>query len=472
MAGIVPEFGWLSHTLLSIGASVYIVRKGGEARTVLLWLVAVWGLPFLGVLIYLVFGINRVADIVLLRQRSERHLGNYALYRPPKGLHRQSELACAVNRVLDRSGDMFLQGGNDIGFRPDALAALEEMFDAIKAAKSHIHLETYIIGHDSVGKRLMDLLLEKAREGVTVRLLYDGYGTIHARRLGFFRHYRHPLLHYRHFSHANFFRLRFQANIRNHRKLLIIDGTEAFTGGINFHDTYLKGTYDYNFRIRGPIVGDLQYTFLRDWHLMTGEQADALLTRANFPILSNVGTVHARVQNGAPTATGHLAITHGFFGAISSAKRQVLIATPYFSPSEDILTAMRIADIRGVDVRLLLPGANNHQSIFYAARSLYTRLLDAGVEIYERKAPFSHIKAMVVDDELAIIGSANLDNRSLRLNYETNLFVFDAAFAGQIKADLLSHFAQSRQIELNRWCKRSATDRFLENSCALLAPTI
>jgi cardiolipin synthase len=355
--------------------------------------------------------------------------------------------------------------------------AFPALFGAIRDAQHHVHLQSFIIAADPVGRRLMNLLAQKAKQGVTVRLLFDKFGCSHALLAGLFRKYRSvPNLKMAGWTQANPIKRRFQVNLRNHRKIAVIDGHAAFCGGINLQDKNMtRGSappiQDYHFALTGPIVHELQYTFMRDWYFMTDEDPETLLTEAHFPHIQPTGPCKARVVNGEPTGAEH-ALADTFFTAIVCARKQVLAVTPYFVPPRAIVDALRSAALRGVDVRLLVPGRCNHVYAGLAGRALYDDLFSAGVRVFERHPPFMHAKALLVDSALALVGTANLDVRSLRLNYETNLAVFDDTFCNQLKRVVLNDFSAADEIAPAQWRRRPVRQRMVQNLAALLTPVL
>ncbi|MCL1921075.1 MAG: cardiolipin synthase [Kiritimatiellaeota bacterium] len=471
--------------LVALAISHILRRPPGDARTSLLWIVFVILFPLLGPLAYLFLGINTTHEKTWRKQTSDRSFLRRRLRGATGGgagaqafQTRPADPAAAqLDRILDRLAPTHpLLGGNDIRLIEDAQAALGEMFRAIQSAASHIHLLTYILSDDATGKRLMSLLAERARAGVTVRVLYDAFGSARASVRGlFWRHRNVPNLHISGFTQASILKRTFQLNLRNHRKILVIDGTDAFTGGINFHDAYLPrggrpGAIDYHFRIRGPIVAELQYTFLRDWYYMAGTPLEDLLHPGHFPPPARAGDCAARLQNSSPTRDETHAALNTFFAAVSLAQKQILLATPYFVPPETLITALRHAAFRGVDVKILVPAENNHPTIRLASRALYAPLLTAGVRIFERRPPFIHAKALVIDSGIAVIGSANLDPRSLFFNYETNLVIFGNAFAERLRRTLHDDLMASEEILYPKWRKRPKWQQLKENFFNLFHP--
>ena len=497
----VPEsigYGTILHIAVVLAVVFHILRKPGDFRTSLLWVVFVMGFPVLGILAYLCLGVNMADQKVWKKQTSDRSflrshrqraragntsgtdtqpLPNTLAYRDAPPTNLTEPVAAQLDNILAcLAPDHPLLDGNDIQILEEAEAALDTMFLAMRSATSHIHLVTYILHDDAVGRRLMDVLAERANAGVTVRVLYDAFGSAGASLRGFFRRYRNvPNLHIAGFTQTNLFKRKIQLNLRNHRKILVVDGTTGFIGGINFHDVYLRkggtpGVMDYHFHIRGPIVSELQYTFLRDWFYMTDTPAKALLHPGHFPLSARTGDCVARLQNSSPTRDELHATLNAFFAAISLAQKQILIITPYFVPPETLIVALRQAAFRGVDVKIIMPSQNNHRTIRLASRALYTPLLTAGVHIFERKPPFIHAKAMVIDDSISLIGSANLDPRSLDFNYETNLVVFAASFAEHLKRTIHRDLMESEEIVYAKWRKRSKWKQVLENFFSLFHP--
>ncbi|HBA82666.1 MAG TPA: cardiolipin synthase [Verrucomicrobia bacterium] len=495
--GLVVEGSWLSagsllHLLLFLSVCLHCLRYRRDADSTLLWIVISWSLPFVGPALYAAFGVYRVQRKGWQKECSNRELlsarQTHASEILPlsywQGLHDavagepSSSLARELNRVMDPLlPDYPLLGGNDVQPLVTGDEAYPLMLDSIRSAQHHVHLQSFIIGNDRVGRQFLELLAEKAGEGVAIRLLYDSFGSTHAFFGGLFRKYR-GIKNFQlcGWTQANLFKRQFQFNLRNHRKLLVVDGRSAFAGGVNLSESEMThdgapAIRDYHFAIRGPIVRELQYSFMRDWYYMTDENPEALLQADHFPVIAPQGTAYMRLVNGGPSSEMET-IADVLFTCIAMARKQLLAVTPYFVPTVDILRALRVAALRGVDVRLVVPKENNHFYAGLAGKALYEELLTAGVHIFERQPPFIHSKALIVDDVTALAGTANLDVRSLRLNYETNLVIHDDVLVNRLKGIILGEIALSTELNLHEWRQRSKGRRLMENFCSLLTPIL
>ena len=483
------------HVVFVAFVVVHCLKEPREPRSSLLWIAITCAFPFVGFLFYLIVGINRMPAKRWRKKRSDQALWNSRAQTAAGGEEMEPssywrEIARAprpvleegyprvIDRILERRGmhDALL-GGNSIRPLPDGTNAYPAMLRAIEEATDHVHLQSYIIAPDEAGHKLMDLLARRAREGIRVRVLYDSYGSARARWNGFFRSYSSvPNLTVVGFSQANLLRRQLQINLRNHRKLLVIDGRIAFAGGLNISDGNLgiggvRGSiHDFHFEMRGPAVLDLQYTFLRDWYYMTEEDPEVILSSPYFPPPLLAGEVPMRVLNAGPT--DEQVLGDAFFNIISRAEKELLVVTPYFIPTEALRCALRAAALRGLDVRVILPAQGNNWLAQHAARSFFDELLVAGVRIFERPAPFMHTKLIVADQSIVVLGSANFDMRSIRLNYETSVLVFDRAFGERMKLLLYADLVQSSEVRLSEWRRRSTSRRFRENFCALFSPVL
>lgn len=504
MRQIIDFFGFEHPSLLLIPTALHVAVfvmvcvhcLKGEQRdpaSALLWMFLAWSFPVIGPLLYIFMGIDRVPQKAWLKQSadrrflSERRSHGDALLPTAywRSVHEQDSIRrrdCAFTRINEAMESLLedypLLGGNSVKPLLTGDEAYPAMLAAIESATRHVHLQSFIIRNDRIGVRFMDLLAEKARSGVTVRLMYDRFGSTHAVMTGLFLRYRRvPNMRIQGWTQADPMKRQFQINLRNHRKSLIVDGHEAFVGGINLqaqHSTH-KGRppiRDYHFQLKGPIVMEIQYAFLRDWHFMTDDDPKTLLLKDYFPTAEPAGKALVRAIHSGPTQDEKEAFIQAVFLCLVSARKQILIVTPYFAPPPDISRAIRTAALGGLDVRLVVPMENNHLYAGLAGQARYETLLEAGARIFERKPPFLHAKAMLVDDEFALVGTGNLDMRSLRLNYETNLLVSDNAFCSELKRAVLDDMGMSEEIALAEWRRRPSVRRMAENFCGLLSPII
>lgn len=393
--------------------------------------------------------------------------------------HPTGPAAEGLDRSLDPLAPDFPSlGGNAMRLLVSGDEAYPEMLAAIERARHHIHLQTFILGADMVGRTFLERILERAQAGVQCRVMYDRFGSTPAVWSGFFRRYRRRSANLKlvGWTQANPLRRHVQINLRNHRKILVVDGEEAFFGGVNIATVNVStpgapAIRDYHFHVRGPLVHELQYTFLRDWHFMAREAPERLLCPEHFPEVMPIGKAEGRVLNGGP-AGEYENLLDLYVNAVNSARDRLYAVTPYFVPPSELLRALRSAALRGVDVRLVVPWRNNHFYAGLAGRAFYEDLLDAGARIFERLPPFIHAKAMVVDDWAAIVGTANLDARSLRLNYETNAVVYDEPFVAEMTRAIQTEAAHAIELDPFRWRNRSPAQRLAENFCALLSPVL
>ncbi len=485
--------GSLLHLLAFLLVCLHCLQhRREEAASTLLWIFLAWSFPVFGPLLYVTLGVDRLTprgafkNSQNVRFRDERKAREDALplayWHAVHADNIKAALAgsadIALNHAMDTlAPDYPLLAGNHITPLVTGDEAFPAMLELIDQARHHIHLQSFIIRNDRTARTLFDRLAGKAREGVTVRVIFDRFGSTQAVLTGFFRRYRRvPHMTIQGWTQVNPLKRRFQMNLRNHRKVLVVDGRCACFGGINISAANVTRhsrppIRDYHFRVGGPVVQQLQYAFLQDWFFMSGEAVDNLLHESCFPSIAHEGTVPARVINSGPSS--HLqTMADVFFMAIGRACSQILIVTPYFVPTPDLLRALRCAALRGVEVRLILPKKNNHFYAGWASHALYEGLLDAGVRIFHRQPPFLHAKAMLIDGQTAITGTANWDVRSLRLNYETGMVLCDEPFGNLLKQIILEDEALSDEITLPGWHRRPAWHRLIENACSLLAPVL
>lgn len=442
------------------------------------WLVVLGSFPVLGFFFYLMFGKN---------YRKQRLFQKKAMLDEQTFLKFQTHHQWDVEQLaIAEHQRPLLQLAHRIGKSPVSLATetkvltngqetFSTIFEELKKATHHIHLEYYIVRHDGVGQQLKAILMEKAKSGVHVRFLYDAVGSWKLSKT-YIQELRDAGVEMIPFSPVRFPFLNNKINFRNHRKIIVIDGTVGFVGGLNIGDEYLgKDKYfgfwrDTHLWIRGEAVRTLQLIFLQDWYYMTGK---TLLT----PEYLSPQLVHYDGQGGVQLIAGGPdqkweVIKHLYFAMITSAQRSIWIASPYFVPDEDILTALKVAALSGIDVRILAPRRPDKKIVFYASRSYFPELLEAGVKIYEYSKGFLHSKIMIVDGELASIGTANMDMRSFHLNFEVNAFLYHTDSTKKLVADFLEDLKYSSQINNEIFRRRPLSIRVMESVSRLLSPLL
>ena len=366
-----------------------------------------------------------------------------------------------------------LIAGNKVTLLYDGPQTMASMMRAIAAAKDHINLETYIFDQDAVGLQFADLLMARQQAGVQVHIIYDAVGTIGTPQ-AFFDKMRDAGIHLVAFNPVNPLKLvgPWAPNNRDHRKILVVDGRVAFTGGVNISSTYANsslfrsksrsnakvGWRDTHIRIEGPAVAALQWEFLNSW---VGQQAPALSDSNFFPPLVSVGDKLVRILASAPKG-GDPDIYTAYILAINAAEKSIHITCAYFVPDAQILQALTAAARRGVDVKIILPGVMESGLVFYAGRSFYTDLLASGVRVYELQIAVLHAKTAVVDRIWSTVGSANIDLRSFMHNYELNAVVLDPEFGLALESAFEEDLRYSVEVTAEQWNQRPLAERLKE----------
>ncbi|UNK48266.1 cardiolipin synthase [Lysobacter sp. S4-A87] len=415
--------GWIGY-LVWLG--LWIVLQKREPVATLSWLISLAALPYVGFLIYYFFGPQRIH-----RQRLRRGRARASLPPPPDGMHPSSD-AIELARLAQATTGLPPITATRAELLIDGGAKYTALLAAIAQAREHIHLEYYIFLPDRTGASLRDALVERARAGVQVRLLLDAVGSGKTRR-----RFLQPLVDagaevaWFHPMKAYWFWKRPWLNMRTHRKIVVIDGLVGFTGGINITDDederLRKDAYrDLHLRLEGDVVRELQLVFVEDWAYATGQDPLRLHNPPPRP-----GPISAQVLVSGPDSDWE-AIHRLHVAAIHSAQRRVWLVTPYFVPGEAARMALTSAALGGLDVRLLVPKVCDSRLVTLAARSYFDELLAAGVKIHEYGPRMLHSKALLCDDDLAIIGSANFDHRSFRLNFEVSVMFRDRTVGAEL----------------------------------------
>lgn len=488
---------WLPVVLPVLGLAIdgvfiaWILMTKHNATSAVAWCMVVLFFPFFGALFFLLFGYQHISRPL---QRKRRHKLSYRLPPYPPGYESKSGRLVAAERpgqppgelsvaqhlavLADRFGAYPLTVGNQVDYYFDGQTAFPPMLEAIAAARDHVHIEFFIFHADSIGREFLNLLAQKARQGVEVRFLYDAIGSrgLGARALAELQMAGGKVSQ---FLPINLLRRRFQINMRNHRKILIIDGDVAFTGGLNIGDEYrgLNPVFGYwrdaHLRVRGPAVGDLQRVFAEDWDFAAHERLtdDPAKAPRYFLAKEAGGNVPVQIIDSGPDRDLK-GIREIYFAAILKARKRVWIASPYFVPDAGLLDAIRLAGYLGVDVRLLNQLHPDHWLPHYSARYYWGEVLPAGVKIYQYARGMMHSKMILVDGEWATIGTANLDNRSLHLNFEVNCLIYSAQEVARLEEIFLRDLQDSVRLDRGAFLRRPFSARLLDNAARLLSPIL
>ncbi|MES3024471.1 MAG: cardiolipin synthase [Pseudomonadota bacterium] len=369
-----------------------------------------------------------------------------------------------------------LIAGNKVTLLFDGPRTMREMMAAAAAANSTINLETYIFDQDEVGMQFADVLIERQQHGVTVNILYDAVGTL-GTPAAFFERMKAAGITLIAFNPVNPAERKgkWELNNRDHRKLMVVDGKVAFTGGINISSTYANSSFfrskrrpeattndkvgwrDTHIKIEGPAVAALQWSFINAW---VDQEGGELSEREYFPPLAPAGDKVLRVLATDPTAGYE--IYKSFLLAINEAKKTVHITSAYFVPDQQFVDALSNAAKRGVEVKLVLPGVSDHGLVYHAGRAFYQELLASGVKIHELQVAILHAKTAVIDGTWSTVGSSNIDRRSFLHNYELNVIVLDAAFGVEMESAFVEDLRDSKEITLQAWQSRPWSMRMKE----------
>ncbi|HEY2025252.1 cardiolipin synthase [Paraburkholderia sp.] len=508
----------LAH-IVGIIAAAHAILHTRTSQGAVAWAVSLVAMPYLTVIPYLFLGRSKFAGYADARRvenellRTRAHPQIWDTHASSAGLPTQ-QLGARLVQSLTRLGGMPFLPGNAVRTLVNGTATFTAIFDAIQKARRYVIVQFFIVRDDALGDMLKDLLVAKAQQGVRVYFLYDSIGCFDLphRYVAALRAAGvevHPFATNRRFVN------RLQLNFRNHRKIVSVDGERAFVGGHNVGIEYLGAKpplspwRDTHIEVRGPAVESIQFVFIEDWYWATqqlpefdmapapaadqagpAEQADPaglpdlpdLRSLPGLPDLAAAppeptdetgaaGTMHCLVVPSGP-ADKQETCSLFFVEAINAARERIWITTPYLVPDEAVFAALRLAVLRGVDVRILIPSRRDHVVVFAASKLYAYDSLRAGIRVFRYQPGFLHQKVVLIDSAAAAIGSANLDNRSFRLNFEIMVLTVDHGFALEVEAMLLNDFAESREIDRREYRNARAWRRVLMHVARLFSPIL
>lgn len=459
------------YILLALSIILSLLINGIRPSRTLAWLLAIFTIPVGGILLYLMLGRNRRKRRLTKRKGKKLQLPSL----DPKNWPAHSSSKYRKIMKLVASNCLFPPtSGNSIQMLKDGKTTFNEIFKALESATSYIHLQYYIYEEGELADTLLDLFLGKVIEGVRVRLIYDGVGSYSLSR-SYIRKLKAGGVEVYPFLPFRFGRFLTSLNYRNHRKIIVVDGKIGFTGGINISDKYLRGDeelgmwHDMHLKLQGPSVCYLDYVFASDWFMVTEVKLDECLLLPSHGEQSNPSMVQI-VFSGPDDVFAN--IEQLYFSMISRANQYVYITNPYIIPSQEILKALQVAALGGIDVRLMVSRKSDSKLVRWSVQSYFEPLLKAGVRIFLFPDGFLHSKIVVSDDDISSVGTANIDVRSFEHNYEVNALVYDRLFAKKLKEDFLKDCKQCTELTYEEHLTRPWTSRLIEGTARIFTPLL
>lgn len=462
-----PYYYYLTSLLLfslALYSAAHALLHKTDSRAAFGWIAVSFLFPLFGPILYFLFGVNRV-------QARAKKLDNT----PPKldsfSKHFQIDIPDSLRNLQHITYQLTklpLTGGNTIEVLFSGKETYPAMLESIHSAKKCIYLSTYIFKVDELGARFIDALIHANNRNVDVRVLIDGVGEYYSIAKA-----RNTLSKYgvkvERFLPPKLFPFNMQVNLRNHRKLLVIDDETCFVGGMNISGEYMSSEMtsldDLHFKITGDLTCQIRDLFESDWHFVKGDNYDK--TSDDCQMVNEPAWCRT-IADGPGENLGHLSIL--LFSAINTATKNVVIMTPYFIPVNEIKRALQVAALRGVQVSVILPIKNNLFFVKWASQHMLSQLVTAGVNIYYQPPPFDHSKIFIVDDYYCLIGSANIDPRSLRLNYEVGVEIYDQQIASKLKQHVMDTVKDSHQVKLNELENRNFLVKVRDGIAWLFSP--
>ncbi len=461
---------------------IIVVMENSSPANTMAWLLVLIFLPVVGFILYLFFGRNwRKRRIFGKKSKSDiQFLNQYLQSLSPK--YEQSEttwLASHLNRLLENNAKAVLSQNNALQIYADTPQAFNAILESIRQARQHVHLEYFSIANDETGNRLKEALIQKAAQGVQIRFIYDDVGCWNLAR-SFKTQLRKAGIEFLPFSPVWVPFLNSRLNYRNHRKLVVVDGREAFLGGLNIGDRYLGKHHYFGYwrdslvAFQGEAVLSLQAIFMADWHFVSGKN----LLQAH-DIDQYLPEVREQCQPQVPlqiAASGpdsdQASILQLYFAAITSARQSIDISSPYLVLNESLLMALKTAAIGGARIRILIPSKADHFMVYWASRSYLAELLEVGIQIWEYQKGFIHAKQMIVDNEVLLIGTANMDLRSFNHNLELTAAIYDKPICLEATAVFEQDLLDSSHLDKDRFAARSVIQKSKESLCRLVSPLL
>ena len=471
-----PWFYWVFlvvYFITIIGIAGVIVSENRNPLKSLAWVTVLFLFPIGGVILYIFFG-RSIKNTAMISRRNKRRLRN-AESADPKVIeqpsHLPSRLRQQVKLARSLTGGNYYRG-NSVEIFNNGTDKFKALIQDLKKAHSYIHIQYYIFNDDEIGTQVAEVLKERARAGVRVRVIYDDIGSIHVKKR-FFKEMREAGIDVHPFFRVAFPPFATRINWRNHRKLCIIDGETGYIGGMNIADRYIDGGKqfdkwrDLHLRIKGPALNALQYSFAVDWNFMGQPLIEESVTSECVP---EQGAGIQMITSGPTSRWSNVAMV--FLKAIAGAKKRVYIQTPYFLPTESLLKTLQAAALSNVDVRIMIPRKSDSLILTNASLSYVSECIRAGIKIYLYNGGMLHSKAMIVDDEFSTVGSTNFDFRSFEHNFEGNVLIYSKDVNARLCRIFMDDLAESIRIRASQWRRRPAWQKAKESIVRLLSPIL
>ncbi|CAK7061667.1 MAG: Major cardiolipin synthase ClsA [Parabacteroides sp.] len=461
------------YSVTILGLVLVIIAENRNPLKTIPWVIVLLLTPGIGLIFYFFFGQDNRKQRIISRRTYKR-----IMRRPHDGNLPQD--ACSVPApyqplvtLLANSNQSSLLYGSDMSIYTNGSDKFRDLISEIEKATHHIHLQYYIFCDDKIGNVIKELLIAKAKEGVEVRVLYDDVGCWKVKEK-FFKEMKDAGIEVYAFLKVAFPVLTSKVNYRNHRKIVVIDGKVGFMGGMNIADRYEKGTdwgtwRDTHFKITGKGVHGLQAAFLIDWYVVSKQLLNAKTYYPPVPVYSEDNIM--QIATSGPVGQWRI-LLQAYIFMIANAKKYIFIQTPYFLPTEGLNQALQTSALGGIDVRLMLPKRSDTRTANMATHSFIDEMVKAGVKVYFYKPGFLHSKLLVTDDAVTCIGSANMDFRSFEHNFEINAFVYQPAFAKQMRKVFMYDMHHCERLVPTRWLRRPLKQRLAESFMRLFSPLL
>ena len=460
------------YSITIVGLVLLVLLENRNPLKTIPWVIVLIFVPGIGLIFYFFFGRDNRRLRIITRRMYKRFKKQIRIEYQTQDVNIITKEYLPLAKILNNSNYSAIFFGSQISYFTNGRDKFKSLLDDIADAYNHIHLQYYIFENDRTGRQVKEALIKKAQEGVKIRILYDDVGNWNVKKL-FFEEMKRAGIEIFPILKVAFPTLTSKVNYRNHRKVVVIDGTIGYTGGMNIADRYVYGNRlgtwrDTHFRIVGPGVHGLQASFLLDWYAISNQLIKGF---KYYPKLQQLSDMKMQIVMSGPTNQWQT-LTQAFLFCISNAKKYIYIQSPYFLPTEALNLALQTAALAGIDVRLMVPKRSDTKSAQMATFSYVDRMLNAGVKIYFYEKGFLHSKLLLIDDMVCCFGSSNFDFRSFEHNFEINVFVYQKEFAVKMKGMFVQDTADCTQMTYPVWRKRPITQRISESFMRLFAPLL